>query len=867
MHLTRTQMNSRLPGLTGWILKKLDFYNKKYAVYDDLEEEYCGFSEKYGVYKAFIWIILHTVMILGEYIFLILYRSGIMFKNYFKISYRNIVRNKGFSFINIFGLITGITCFIVIILFIQYEYSFDKFHENYDNIYRVTKTYSDYSYQGKNHYASTMPPLAPALKEEFPEVINAARIMVFPVNALLQKREFRSFENGIYADDNFLKVFSYGVAHGDRNTALTEPNSIMLSVDLANKIFKNADPIGQVIRFRDEADLKVTGVFENLPGNTHLRFDFLISLNSYPPFIRQGDSWYWMDHHTYIILHSGTDREEFSRKIDDLFARRVGNRSNYHFDLQPLSNIHFETHYNYNIAVTIDRRYIYMYTVTAFLILMISCINFMNLSTARSLKRTKEIGIRKVAGANRKQLFSQYLSESLIQTLIAAFVALFLSKPVMFFFNRIIDRQIEVNYFDTSLLFLVVSVFLCTGIVAGLYPAVILSSFSPLNAIKGKPGKCSFSVRNGMVVVQFGISILLIVCTLVVQDQLRFIRDKDIGYNREHVVVIPVRDEGIERDHKLIKDALLTKSGVLNVSCSGTLPLMQYGGYTTTLLNDLGEEVRFRIVPGYGDFDFIDLFELEVVRGRKFSEEYQKDHLGSVILNETALETLGWNDPFSKEFDFSFNGRRGKARVVGIIKDTHFWSMHTQVEPYILFIGRETNYISVKISPFNISKTMSLIEETYKKHSKAFPFDYFFLDDKFNQLYRTEEKLGAIFSYFSCLAIFIACLGLFGLIAFTVESKTKEIGIRKVLGSNEFHIVSLISSEFFRLILVANIIAWPIAFFIMDKWLEKFAYKINISPGIFILSTLTALLIAFITISFQTIKAAVANPVESLKYE
>ncbi|MFC1564713.1 ABC transporter permease [candidate division KSB1 bacterium] len=859
------------PKLASWIIRRFSNQYLKGPALGDLEEIYFQMVEEEGAGAAKRWYRLQAMKSL-KYIYKnTVYRSTGMFRNYLKIAIRNLKRNKGFSLINISGLTLGITCFILLMMFIQYEYSFDQFHKNADNIYRVVYK-SSYSYQDKNHWACSTAALAPALIEEFPEVKAACTINIFTINALMQYNDYEAFESGIYADHNFSRVFDFPVISGDKYNSLSKPNSIMLSESLARKIFRDNEPIGEVIKLRGSTDITVTGVFEDLPGNTHLQFDYIVSYCSDPDYERRVREWTWNDNHTYLILDEDQDIAEFEKKLNDLHARHLDiKRSGQTRYLQPLSDIHFESQYNYNIAIVTDRKYIYMLSITSFLILLIACINFINLSTAKSSKRAKEIGIRKTVGAKRNQLINQYFGESMLLVIMSFILALIMVFLILPFYNGLIERDISFEFLQTpSLLIILASAFIVTGILSGIYPSIYLSAFKPVNTFKGilRTEKKNMNLRNILVLFQFSISILLIVCTVIVYGQLHYIKNKDIGYNRENIVVIPVRDSGIRDNHLVIKETLLRNPDIKKVSCSGTLPIMRYGGQGQTFKDDNGNEVDFILAPGIGDFDFIDLFEIEVSEGRKFSKEYGADQAESVLLNETAVEKLGWKDPVGKEFDLDFYGRRGKAKVIGIIKDLHFWSLHAEVIPYALFIDLNTvSYISIKISPGNIPDTISYIENTYNDFKTTYPFDYFFLDDKFNQNYQSEEKFGTVFSYFSGLAIFIACLGLFGLTAFMIEQKTKEIGIRKVLGGNELKIVILLSGEFTRLIIVSNIFAWPAAYFLISRWLENFAYKINMGAGIFILSGSLALFIAMVTIGYQTFKAAHANPVDSLRYE
>lgn len=794
-----------------------------------------------------------------------------MFKNYLKIAFRNISRHKGYSFINIFGLAVGLAALVLILLYVQYEFSFDKYHKKSDQIYRIGVKWS--GIVGKEtDFVRTPMPLAPALKDEFPEVLSAVRLQSHAETAVsygeknfLEKRLF-------FADPDIFKIFSFPLLRGDPGTALKEPDSVILSERMAKKYFGSENPIGKVLVCDGKDPLKVTGVMKDIPSNSHFVMDFVVPFK----FLRartRNKSWSWLSYLTYILLRKDADPRalegKFTASMGRHYKKELGTdwTAKNRLFLQPLSRIHLYSHRVGEIEANSDIKYIYIFSAIALLILVMSCINYMNLATARSARRSREVGIRKVVGAKRKQLIRQFLGESLVLTFIALIIAVFMVETLLPAFNSLIERNLSLNLQKNSTVLL--GIFVFVGLLAGSYPALAISSFKPVTVIKGKytSGPTGSALRNFLVVIQFSISIILVVCTLVVKNQLSFIKNRDPGYTKDRIVVVNIKDKEARKKITALKTRLLQHPNILSVSSSSSLP-HDVDSLQTMSWPGKPADVKALMYGCYVDYDFIDLYGIKILKGRNFSRDFPSDKQGAYLLNESAVKSLGWETPVGKDF-FGEGEEKFRGKIVGVVKDFHLLSFHNKIEPLYLCLkpGMYSDYLSVKIRGNNIPGTIKFLEENMKTFSPAYPFEYSFFDDIFDSVYRTEQKLGDAFGIFAFTAILIACLGLFGLASLSAESRTREIGIRKVLGATVTNVILMLSKEFTRWVLLANIIAWPTAYYFMNNWLKNFAYRATLGIEIFILSGLLALLIALGTISFQSIRAASANPVESLRYE
>lgn len=792
-----------------------------------------------------------------------------MISNYLKIAFRNLVKHKAFSLINISGLAIGMACCLLIVIFVQDELSYDQFNEKADRIYRIA---SKENRRGViANYPFVFSGIPPILQNDYSEVMDFVRFD--PRENVLISSEDKEFyeERLFYTDASVFDVFTFPLVNGDPNTALKEPYALVLTQRMAEKYFSGEDPVGRTLTIDNEHDYQITGVLKEIPRNSHIKFDFLASiatLEAQDP--RYGKLWAW-NCYTYLLLPKDYSYLDLERKFPDFIRRHRGEKAveAYTFYLQPLSRIHLHSHLGFEIEANSDIRYVYIFSAIAFLILLIACINFMNLSTARSANRAKEVGLRKVLGAERSRLIKQFLGESLALSLVALPAAVALIELFLPAFNALTGKDLRIDYFGNSVVFLgLVGILLFVGILSGTYPAFFLSAFRPAAALKGKlrAGAGSTLFRKVLVVVQFSVSIVLIAGTIIITNQLDFIRNKKLGFDKDHVVVMPVMRSGIGQNFETFKGELLQNPNVQSVCGSTSAP--SFIPTRSVFIPEGAEEgERLALRNVLLDYDFIKTFGMEIKEGRDFSRDFATDKKEAFIVNEAAVKEFGWESAVGKKL-IDLEGPRGY--VIGVVKNFHFRSKHQKIEPLVFSLLPSSRYvylISVKISPSNIRDTLSFLKNKWKKFSPGWPFEYFFLDDNYDRLYKSEERLRHVFLTFTFLGIFIACLGLFGLAAFTAEQRTKEIGIRKVLGASVPGIVLLLSKEFIKWVLIANVIAWPVAYFAMGRWLENFAYRISIGWGVFIAAAALALGISLFTVGFQAAKAALANPAESLRYE
>jgi len=798
-----------------------------------------------------------------------------MFKNYLKIALINLRKHKVFSFINIMGLAIGIACCILITSYVLFELSYDKYNTNFKHIYRLRV---DFKISGDQlDIPKSSPPMGEFLVANYPEVINAVRlhsISRMPVNYL--DRLF--FENKLfYADNSVFEIFTFPLLKGDPKTALNTAHSIVITEEMANKYFDREDPLGKVITLNNETDYIVTGVAENIPFNSHFRFNMLCSYATYAESNKRAlQNWLSLNNYTYIQLKKDFDFRLLEQKFPEMLDKQVGTVLKYvkgdlKLLLQPLGRIHLHSNLMQEISGNSSMTDVYIFIAVALLILIIACINFMNLSTARSSIRAKEIGLRKVLGANRGNIIRQFLSESIIFCFIAFFVALALAELAMPIFRAISGINLQLFSFRNPLIYIcVLAAILLCGLFAGSYPAFFLSSFQPELVLKGlfTTRKARSRFRNSMVIGQFSVSVLLIIGTITVFNQLNYMKNQKLGFNKVQMLIIPISDSSTLTSLKPLQEELQRNSGVLNVAASSHVP-----GQTTFVNPFIPEGYSISEMQYMGelhiDHNFIPAMGIKMAAGRNFAPELSTDKELSVIINETAAKQFGWKDPIGKTIsEMTMSQRLKKYTVIGVVEDFHIESLHKKIMP--LFINYTTHAINsfcVRISPDNISATLSFLGVKIKQFFPARPFEFQFLDESFDAQYRSDERLSKIFSYFSILAIFIACLGLFGLAAFTAEQKTKEIGIRKILGASVSALIMLLSREFLKWVIIANVIAWPIAYYVLHQWLQSFAYRTKISVFAFIIAAVLSFVIAFVTVYTQTLKASLADPVRSLRYE
>lgn len=813
-----------------------------------------------------------------------------MFENYFKVAFRNLKRNKIFSVINIAGLAVGITCFIILVLFAFDEYDFDAFNKNADRIYRVYVS-SDINGNASNT-SKTACPLGSTLKNEFPEVENFTRIGFFGQYDLRYKdKVFR--EGGIYtADSTYFQIFSLPLISGDPKTALVRPNSIVISERAANKYFGNENPLGKLFIANDSITFTVTAVMKNYPKKSHFDCDFLMSMSTYPQ--TQDQNWLDSKYTTYVLFKEKINPREFEKKLERLVKEKVGpqaaailginlqeffNMGNrYGYFLQPLTSIYLYSQSHYNIESNTEWGnvkssniyFTYVFITIGSFILLIAVFNFMNLTTAKSEGRAKEVGIRKTLGSDRSKLIWQFITESTIICFISVAAAYIIIKLVLPSFNNFVGREISFDLFDNFYTIPLLIIFtLAIGILAGSYPAFYLSSFPPSHVLKSRPGKSKSSFRNTLVIIQFAISITLIIGTVIIKNQLDFILNKDLGFNNDKLIVIN-NASNLGRRVEAFKQEI---ANIPNVVASTNSSLMFQSGIPGGSFQiENAPESEFKTCQFLDvDFDFAKTYQIKILKGRYFSKDYSTDS-NAVVINEAALKIFETENPLGKILYNVKTDEKGKVpyTIIGVVKNFNYESLHQVIRPLVLHISpvRQAGFfLTIRVRTEDYASTINLINQTWRNFTRGKNLNCTVLNDNLENQYKDEIKIGQITTLFTLLAIFIACLGLFGLAAFITEKRVKEIGIRKALGASEFEIVLMLTKEFTKWVIIANLIAWPVSFFVMNKWLQNFAYRIELNWIVFILSGLIALAIAIVTVSLQAVKAALANPINSLKYE
>jgi putative ABC transport system permease protein len=803
-----------------------------------------------------------------------------MFKNYLIVAWRNLKRNKAYSALNVLGLAAGLAVFILIMLFVRTELGYDRYHANGRNIYRIVQEQPGNVYLGSNVFAVTSGPLAAAMVQDFPEVLATTRIDNWG-NVLVRVGEKSFLESEIHwADPQTFEIFSFPIVRGEGGPALKNPFSVLLSESAAARFFGGDDPVGRTLvlqAYEMNAEFQVAGVFRDIPANSHF------TLNVVAPFetmgrIQQTDLTRWGNnsYYTYILLRDGADPKALEAKLVPFIAKHEAEQGWKHngehsrYFLQSLTSIHLHSRANFDFGLIGDGRFVFLFASIAVLVLAIACVNYMNLATARSLKRAKEVGLRKVVGAGKGQLVRQFLGDAMVLSFLALVLAVGFVLAALPAFRRFVERDIVFDPFrDAALMPALVLLAAVVGAVAGSYPALFVSGFRPVSSLKGTGAARAKGrgLRNALIVFQFSASIALIICTVVVGGQLAFIRNTDMGYDRDQIVVLTPRG-GVQTGLEAFKNELRSNPAVVRVASSSCLP-NNVTSSTHAQWPGRPEDLEIPIYVVDADYDFPELFGLELVRGRSFSRDFPSDAGGAFLINEAAQRALGWDDPIGREF-----GRKGrgsaeaKGRIVGVLKDFHMHSLHLSIMPlYISLDPARANRISIKLRGGDIPAAMASIRRTWEKFAPEYPFDFSFFDQIFDRAYRTERRLGTMFGAFAGLAVLIACLGLLGLAAFAAEQKTKEIGIRKVLGASTSAVIALLSRDFMKWVAVANVVAWPIGYFAMRSWLSHFAYRIDLTVPMFLGAALTAFLIAGAVIGLQTYRAAAANPADSMRYE
>ncbi|MEP2025711.1 MAG: ABC transporter permease [Reichenbachiella sp.] len=800
-----------------------------------------------------------------------------MLKNYFLVAFRSLLRDKFYSSINVLGLALGITCCLLIMIYISDELSYDRMHTKADRIYRINEFMEDES--GGERSSSLPFPVGPTLSAEYPSLVEA-QVRLFdyqsPTLMIENKQTNKAFNERrmFFADSTFFDVFDFELIKGDKNTALDEPNDLLITETMAKKYFGNEDPIGKILRFQNERDLIVKGILADTPHNTHFQFDFIGAMGS----VRQGfggslpRTWYWNPCWTYLVLKEGTQASDLESLFPDFIVKFFPDfmQGEVVMRLQALTDIHLTSDLEFEIQPNSSENNVYVFSIIGILILFIACFNYMNLSTAKSAKRSKEVGIRKTLGSKKRYLVSQFLLESILITSIAVLVSLLFFWLILPSFNAFTEKSIGfAMLLQPKILLGLLGVVLFIGVGAGIYPAFVLSSFSIIKGLKGAQKGSSSRLRQTLVIIQFCISIIMIIGTSVAVNQLDFLRQSDTGFDKEQILYISAQRTPMVQRYEAFKKEITRHTDIQNVT----------GVVDALGARHQGDNFRFEGMERSSLFsvfwpmhDFFETFGLNVVQGRPFKKNILSDDTAAVVINQAMCRRMNWRDDEAIGKSCEYSNRQGK--VIGVVEDFNFASKHRNIEPLVIQPRIDPGnfnflikYVAIKMDTENLKETLSFVESKWNEFAPGWPFDYFFLEDELNTLYKDEDKLSKVASLFSGLAVVVACLGLFALASFTAEQRKKEIAVRKVLGSTIPQIILLLSKDFTKLITIAFVIACPLAYFSIDNWLNNFAFRIDMNPLIFIFAGIGTLIIALITISFQSLKAASANPSTVLKYE
>lgn len=802
-----------------------------------------------------------------------------MVKSYLWLSVRSIISQGRQSVISMFGISIALTCAILIILYVQYELSYDTYHVNEGHIYRVIRKQPGHEYMGKDLFAVTPDPLKNALINDIPEIKNSTKCKLqFHILGYNSKL----FEEGgfLYADTDFLEIFTFPVISGNPAEALKEPFTLFMTEEMATKYFGNEDPVGKTIMADNKYLFTVCGILENIPQNSHFHFDFLTGYETF--YIISGgraeaENWDNFNHTTYIQLFDNATAEDIETKLNDLTSRYLSSNPFFkdsRFIAEPLRKIHLRSDSNFSIADSGDIRYVYLISAVGILILLIACFNYMNMANARSYNRGRETGILKASGAGKGAVIIQLLTESALISLGGLLLALVFAGLLIQSFSSFTERPLTFRMIFESRIFIkVIILTLATGILAGIWPALHLSSITPVNLInenyKALGGNRSWQLRNLLIVVQNVISMVALICTFTVMRQLNFIETSELGFERENIITVEIKDPAIRKNPGTLLDELRKNPGIMDLTTSVNLPVNAQGTSYASWEGKPEDMKQFVYRAGIGN-DFIDFYGLKVISGRGFSKDFSADTLNNFIINEAAAKIMGPDDPVGKKFGFS--KEQGLGTVIGVIENYHFQSLHLAIEPIALAMTGSDNfklprYVSIKVTPGTVSETLPFIDRTVKELSPQYLNPVSVFSDRVEMMYRSEMKLASIFIFSALLAVILTCLGQYSLSSYTTESRTREMVIRKVMGAQPAGIIFMITSETVKWILISLLLAWPIAFLLMTKWLQNFAYHVNIGTGVFLLSLLIISFISLTVVSYHVIKLARVNPAEMIRHE
>lgn len=799
-----------------------------------------------------------------------LFNGLALFLSNLRLAVRNLVKYRSMTFMGAFSLVVGMSGFILLMLYARYELSYDSIFENGDHIFLLGQTIQDQESGGSSSHTSTSGIVAPTLKKEFQDVKYAVRVK--ELESPLTYEDKSLVAKGLYADQDFLRVFNFPLTGGDRESALMDPFSIVLSEKLARNLFGDEDPLGKTVRSENQRALRVTGIIKDIPGNTHLQFDYLVSFLTMYSLRNDIDrSWSILNYYSYIQLEDRVKAADFENKLPAIVEKYHDcNAKNRRYFLVPLRKIHFATEITNSRIPATDRKLIFMLVSIAFLILAIACINHVNIATAMADSRAKEVAMRKINGASRQLLMKQFLVESYVLAFIGITLSVIVVILLIPYYSKIFGNEISLRYLlDRKNIAGLVGLFIGVGLLAGGYPAFYLSSMRPLNILKSSGASTSdnhkYKFRNILTVFQLGVSVILIMVAVTINKQLTFIKTGDIGYNRKNVVALRMWNDEDRKNYQEIKRELLNNPGITSAAVANSLPLLMTERNNISVETENGEMIEIPLVTTYFiDEDYLGLFDIQIAAGRNFSRDYSSNIDKQVIINETAAHMAGLTDPVGKKII-----KWGQElEIIGVVKDFHFTSLKNTIQPLMFsYNPMLSKMFFIRISDNNIGPALQYIDSTFRRFDSNFTFDYSFMDDRYNSLYKNESDLGRIIMSFSILAMIIVIVGLYGLISFVVRRKTKEIAVRKVMGSSVTSVMGSILKYFFIPVSVSVMVSLPVAYYLADEWLKDFAYRINLSFWIIAFSVSIILTVAFISMAQQTIKAAVANPVDSLRLE
>jgi len=826
------------------------------SIAGDLEENYRDLLRTKNPLRARGWYWIQVYKAIGSSISVWIYWNLSMFKTYVKLTLRNIRRQKIYSFISISGLAVGMAACILILLWVQYERSFDMFHENIHELHRVILNSGD----GKYHDPATVGLIAGHLEKEYPEILLASNLGETEYKLTHRRNTFIS--KGLLVNPGFLEMFSFPLKTGNPETAFDEPDAIVVTEELAHKLIGEGEALGKVVWIQDRMPFKISGVIKEIPRSSSIQFDYLLP---YLTLRSNKDQWNWRDtRESYVLLQKGSSYEDVSRKIVNVFNDRNQGKEIQNLSLQPMTQVHLFHPAGGGIIT-----YVYLFSVMAGVILLIACINFMNLSTACSEKRFKEIGIKKVVGSSRAQLVKQFLSEYMLLSFTALLLALVLVQLLLPAVSTLVGQHLELRLSAAIVLsFIAIAIF--TGLISGIFPAFVLSSFDAVTVIKGQfPFFGKAALRKALVVAQFALSIIFIIGALSISKQMNYVRNKDLGFNQEHVVVVPVKGRAILQRLSAVKDHLLKMPEIESVSAS-SFNMVDWNSSMGTSWFDGEEERTCNTGCAWVDYDYLTTLKIDLALGRFFSREFTSDYKDAYVINQAAADALGLENPVGEKVIRSPGASYADPGVIiGVVQDYHVQSLHRQLHPFILVLSNSAGLsnLMIRMAPGDIPQTIASIEKSIQEVIPNYPVTVRFLDEMLDNMYRYEHITGNVINYVTALAIFISCLGLLGLASFSVERRTKEIGIRKVLGSSASGITMLFMKDFTKWVILANVFAWPLAWYALNRWMQRFVYRTELSWYLFLISGLIAIFVALATVYFHSAKAAMADPIDSLRYE